>query len=226
MTLSKTQFNCSEISGGTQPVTFTLKDVNNNSSSCAAQVTTKDNLAPTAVCENTTVQLGANGTVAVYPADLAADSFDNCSVWSYSPIAKVYTTAKLGNKNLTNTVKDWSGNAATCVSVVMVQAYANLGDSNGRDNEKLPLANNLAALSLYPNPTKGDATLVFQLPTEENFVLRVFDMHGRMVLSREAIGTEGENVLQLEMANAATGVYLIEIQSESLKGQKRLVVQR
>lgn len=108
----------------------------------------------------------------------------------------------------------------------MVQAYANLGDSNGRDNEKLPLANNLAALSLYPNPTKGDATLVFQLPTEENFVLRVFDMHGRMVLSREAIGTEGENVLQLEMANAATGVYLIEIQSESLKGQKRLVVQR
>ncbi len=63
--------NCSDIPGSSQTVILTLKDVNNNQSSCSAQVTTKDNLAPTAVCNNVTVQLGENGKATVSGSVLA-----------------------------------------------------------------------------------------------------------------------------------------------------------
>jgi len=219
MTLSKTQFNCSDLPGSSQTVTLTLKDVNNNTSSCNAQVTTKDNLAPTAVCQNTTVTL-SNGSVTVYGANLAANSFDNCSVWSYSPVAKVYTA--IGVYNLVITVKDWSNNAATCTSVVTVSAPFG-GDGDNRDENALPTVG--ADLTLYPNPSSGDATLVFQLPTADDFSVRVFDMTGRLVFSHEGIAVEGENSLPIRLNGIAAGVYLLDFQSKNKKAQKRLVVQ-
>lgn len=71
-------------------------DVNGNSSSCLSYVTVKDAIAPTAVCEDVEVTLGYNGVATVYGDDLAFNSSDNCSVWSYAPVAKNYTSANLG----------------------------------------------------------------------------------------------------------------------------------
>jgi hypothetical protein len=224
MTLSKTQFNCSDIPGSSQTVTLTLRDVNNNTSSCNAQVTTRDNIAPTAFCENTTVELGENGMVTVYPQDLTLDSYDNCSVWSYSPAAKVYTTANLGNNNLTITVKDWSGNGATCVSVVTVLP------NNGNNNLQQPVRGSekgfggVLELALFPNPTQGDATLAFTLPNEQSYQIRVFDVAGRMIFSHDGSGLEGENTLPIQLGGIASGVYQLDFYSAGLKGQKRLVV--
>ncbi|MBC7778037.1 MAG: T9SS type A sorting domain-containing protein, partial [Phycisphaerae bacterium] len=226
MTLSKTQFNCSDIPGSSQSVTLTLRDVNNNQSSCTAQVTTKDNLVPTAICQNIAVQLGANGQVTVYPADLAANSFDNCSVTSYSPTAKVYTTANLGNNSLSITVKDWSGNGATCSSVVTVQPFTGLRGSSGDRNDKKPsTATATANLTLYPNPTAGDAMIDFELTEDQSVALRVFDLTGRMVLNQNLEGAKGSNQSRLEMATMPNGVYVVEIQAGDARKQKRLVVQ-
>jgi hypothetical protein len=109
--------------GSSWPVTLNLTDVNGNSSTCLSYVLVKETIAPTAICEDVTVQLNASGNAVVYGADLASESVDNCSVWSYSPIAKVYKTFNIGNNNLSITVKDWSGNASTCVSVVTVLPF-------------------------------------------------------------------------------------------------------
>jgi hypothetical protein len=224
MTLSKTQFNCSDLPGSSQTVTLTLKDVNNNTSSCNAQVTTRDNIAPTAFCENTTVELGENGMVTVYPQDLTLDSYDNCSGWSYSPAAKVYTSANLGNNNLTITVKDWSGNGATCVSVITVLP------NNGNNNLQQPVRGTEKGfgvgleLALFPNPTQGDATLAFALPNEQPYQIRVFDVAGRMIFSHDGSGLEGENTLPIRLGGIASGVYQLDFYSAGLKGRKRLVV--
>ncbi len=223
MTLSKTQFNCSDIPGSSQSVTLTLKDVNNNQSSCTAQITTKDNLAPTAICQNTTVQLGANGTVTVYPADLAANSFDNCSVTSYSPTAKVYTKLNMGNNNLSITVKDWSGNGATCVSVVTVQPYNGFGGGGNRSEEATPVSD--FGFKVFPNPTAGDATVDFKLSENQAVALRVFDLTGRIVMNQQIEGAEGSNQIRLEMGAMPNGVYVVEIQADNVRKQKRLVVQ-
>jgi hypothetical protein len=220
-TLSNTQFDCSQISG-TQMVTLTVKDQYNNSSSCTAIVTVRDNTAPTAICENTTVQLASNGLVAVYPSDLASESFDNCSVWSYSPTAKVYKTANVGINNLTITVKDWSNNASTCVSIVTVLPYVGI---NGDDSNRSVFEAVDLDVQLFPNPTTGDANLVFALPDEQAFTLMVFDMSGRMVLHQKGIGQEGDNALPIRLGGIAPGVYIVDFQTDVLKTKKRLVVQ-
>ncbi len=225
--LSQTQFSCSELSGSPWAVSVTLKDAFNNTSSCVAYVTVKDIIAPDAVCENTTVQLLQNGTVIVYPATLADNSTDNCSVWSYSPIAKLYTTANLGNNNLTITVKDWSKNAATCVSVVTVLPFSGNHNNEGNDQGNSTESTRTAEFNLqvYPNPTAGDATLEFELPNAADYHLLIYDISGRVVLSREAQGTEGLNRVPLLMGNLSPGVYLITLQSDQLKAIKRLIVQ-
>jgi hypothetical protein len=224
LSISKSAFNCSEISG-TNLVTLTLVDVNGNSSTCLAYVTVKDNLAPTAVCQNVTVTLSQAGKATVFPSTLAANSADNCSVWSYSPTVKVYTTANIGTNNLTITVKDFIGNASTCVSVVTVQPF-NVISNDDRGNEGQQTNTTSGHLSLFPNPTTGDVTMAFLLPADQAFTVRIFDTSGRMIYSHQDDGIEGENAMPLRMGNLAPGMYLIDFQSENVKVQKRLVLQR
>ncbi len=223
MTLSKTTFNCSDIPGSAQTVILTLKDVNNNTSTCSAQVTTKDNLAPTAVCENTSVQLGVNGMVTVYPANLAADSYDNCSVWSYSPVAKVYTSANLGNNNLSITAKDWSNNGATCVSVVQVLPYSGLRNAEPEQTLGTDLENGF--LQVFPNPSTGEGTLNFDLLEAQDFTVVLFDLSGKILWSRQGSGVQGQNTVSITALNLPASVYFIDLQSESLKKQVRWVIQ-
>ncbi len=224
MTISKTNFNCSDLPGSAQNVILTLKDFSNNTSTCIAQVTTKDNLAPTAICENTSVQLGSNGTVTVYSANLAADSYDNCSVWSYSPVAKVYTSANLGNNNLNITAKDWSNNGSTCVSVVQVLPYNGLGNMDDRQGNTAQLEESVA-LKVFPNPSAGEGILNFELPKAQDFTVILFDLSGKILWSQQGSGAEGQNTLSINASNLPASVYFIDFQSESLKKQTRWVIQ-
>ena len=223
-TLSKTQFNCSEI-GPPQNVFLTAVDASGNSSMCTAQVTVIDNMAPTAVCRNTTVTLGPNGTVAVYAAMLADSSFDNCSVWSYAPAVRVYTSSNLGNNNLTITVKDFSGNGATCVSVVTVLMNSpnerpdvlvvdTLGNSDDRS----------LAVSLFPNPSAGDVVVAFELPYEQQYNLQVFDLSGQTRHRQEAMGVAGENTLILRRALFSPGIYFLNLHVKGANARKRLII--
>lgn len=224
MSLSKTQFNCSELAGSPWTVTLNMTDVNGNTSNCLATVTVRDNIAPTAMCENITVALGSNGKVTVTGAEVAGDaSFDNCSVWTYNPTAKVYTTANIGNNNLTVTVKDYSGNAATCIGVVTVTPYQNFGAGAEERGTSTQVENE--DLMVYPNPAMNFATMEFELPQDQQYEVRMIDMTGRVVMQLQENGFEGRNALPLDFKGIASGVYVIEFQSGMLKGQQRLVVQ-
>jgi len=223
MSIDWTSYNCSNI-GGSSPVKLSVTDVNGNSSTCLAYVTVKDAIAPTAVCEDVTVTLNPFGKVTVYGEDLAFNSFDNCSVWSYSPIAKVYTIFNLGANNLTVTVKDWSGNAATCVSVVTVvlPSSGNLQQEGSEDKDGV--IRNLDFI-IFPNPTSADATLEFELPEDMDFVLVLYDLSGRMVMMQDGTGREGLNTLNILKRTIPPGMYLVELQTEQMSVVKRLIVQ-
>ncbi len=164
------------------------------------------------------VQLNSSGKVTVYAATLADQSTDNCAVWSYSPAAKTYTTANLGANNLTITVKDYSNNTATCVSVVTVMPSLNNEDYSQGGGRKFDFV-------LFPNPTSGATTAAFALPTDQAYLLRIFDLSGRLIFHREGEGVEGENNEAIMLGGIAAGVYIVDFQSEGLKAQKRLVVQ-
>jgi Secretion system C-terminal sorting domain len=79
---------------------------------------------------------------------------------------------------------------------------------------------------VYPNPSSGEATMAFQLPAEQAFSFRIFDLAGRMVYRQEDLGVAGENVVPLHLNGLLPGVYLIDLQSDNQKLQQRLVLQR
>lgn len=220
MSLSKTQFNCSDLYGSVHPVTLLVKDIHNNASTCVAQVTVKDQIKPTAVCADATVMLDENGTVTVYPADLAADSYDNCAVWSYSPVAKVYSAAHVGANQLLIQVKDWSGNAQICWSVVTVLPYDGLG---GGVDDRIETQEHTTLL-LYPNPSFGDITLSFELTTNLPLTLQVFDGLGKTVHEQNVQGVAGKNVLPINLNGMASGIYTLALRSDQLLLQKRVVL--
>jgi hypothetical protein len=197
--------------------------VNGNSSSCLSYVLVKETIAPTAICEDVTVQLNASGNAVVYGADLASASVDNCSVWSYSPVAKVYKTFNIGNNNLSITVKDWSGNASTCVSVVTVLPFNGSWTPTHRIF-RISLSWR-SCVQCVSQPDHGDVAVAFELPTEQAVSIRVYDLQGRMILSRDDQGFEGINTLELRLEGIPAGLYLVDFQSADLKAQRRLVVQ-
>ena len=229
MTIDNNTFNCGDIGVTPQYVWLTVKDVYNNTSTCVSLVSVKDGIAPTAVCSNTTVQLSALGKVTVSPSILASESFDNCSVWSYSPVAKVYTTANIGVNYLTITVKDWSNNAATCVSEVTVLPYTPPGPSGqstgGQADELSGIADASLALSIYPNPADQTLMLAFLLPQDQQVRIRLLDTTGKLVLNDQLDGLEGENALPIDLYDLPSGLYILDIQSGTQREQKRLVVQ-
>ncbi|WP_220092316.1 hypothetical protein, partial [Aequorivita sp. CIP111184] len=79
-TIDVSSFDCSNI--GTNNVVFTVTDNNGNVSTCTAVVTVEDTVAPTAVCQNITVQLDATGNVSITAADVDGGSSDACGIAS------------------------------------------------------------------------------------------------------------------------------------------------
>jgi hypothetical protein len=221
-TLLKTEFNCSDIGAPVNNL-LTVKDPSGNTATCNALVTVKDNLSPTPVCNNTTVTLGSNGNVTVYPSILADSSFDNCSVTGYLPVAKTYNSA--GIYNLVITVNDWSGNTATCVSVVTVNQNSPVRDEADGTVTVTNSESDGLLLNVYPNPSSGSLTVDFELPEEQMFRLNIHDITGRLIWEEQRTGLKGKNSMFLDVQKAPSGLYLLECTSAPLRSVKRIMIQ-
>ena len=112
-------FNCSNV--GVNPVVLTVNDVNGNTSTCSANVTVQDNIAPVAVCQNITVQLDAAGVATILDTDLNNGSSDACGIASIVASQTSFDCTHVGTNSITLTVTDNNGNASTCTSTVTVE---------------------------------------------------------------------------------------------------------
>ncbi|HAD12119.1 MAG TPA: hypothetical protein DCF33_06735 [Saprospirales bacterium] len=220
--LLQTDYNCSDIGAPVNNL-LTVKDPSGNTSTCSALVTVKDNIAPTPICKNTVVTLGSNGNVTVYPSILADSSFDNCSVTGYLPAAKTYNSA--GIYNLVITVSDWSGNTATCVSVVTVNQNSPVRDEEDSIVNVTNSESDALQLNVYPNPTSGALWVDFELPDEQMFRLNIHDITGRLILEEHRTGLKGRNSMYLDVRKVPSGLYLLECTSAPLRSVKRLLIQ-
>ena len=119
LALSQTGFNCSNV--GSNTVTLTVTDVNGNASTCSATVTVEDNVAPTALCQNITVQLDENGEGSAAAEAVNNGSSDACGVQSAVLSPQSFTCANVGSNMVTLTVTDVNGNASTCSANVTVE---------------------------------------------------------------------------------------------------------
>ncbi len=117
--LDQTTFNCNNLNQLT--VSLTATDVNNNSASCNALISLEDNIAPTALCQNLTIQLDANGYANTTALAIDNGSSDNCSINSYSLDQKTFTCGEIGENMVTLTVTDQSDNSSSCIATITVK---------------------------------------------------------------------------------------------------------
>jgi hypothetical protein len=119
LALSQENFDCSHV--GTNTVTLTVTDVNTNVSTTTAVVTVEDNIAPTVLTQNVTVQLDANGSASITAAMIDNGSYDNCAVASITVAPTSFGCTELGANTVILTVTDVNGNVSTEAAIVTVE---------------------------------------------------------------------------------------------------------
>jgi hypothetical protein len=123
LSLSQTVFGCNDSGGAT--TTLTVTDASGNSATCIANVALEDNIPPTVACLSSIVEIEPDGGYTLQESDVfdAANSFDNCpgSTLQVAFPTDTYNCADEGSVwNIPVTVRDPSGNVATCNATVEV----------------------------------------------------------------------------------------------------------
>ncbi|KAA3633075.1 MAG: HYR domain-containing protein, partial [Bacteroidetes bacterium] len=119
LSVQPSTFGCGNV--GNNTVTLTVTDINGQVSTCTATVNVQDNVAPNAVCQNTTVQLNANGSGSITAADVDGGSNDACGIGSLSVQPSSFGCGNIGNNTVTLTVTDNNNQVSTCTATVNVQ---------------------------------------------------------------------------------------------------------
>ncbi len=118
LTLSKTDFNCSDIANNPNIVTLTVTDNNGNISTTTAEVMVNDEINPTVVTQDISLQMDENGSVSISAEQFIANNDDNCGIDTVSIDRSDFDCADLGDHTVTVTVTDTSGNTATATALL------------------------------------------------------------------------------------------------------------
>ncbi len=112
--------DCSNV-GTPVAVTITANDGNGNEATCTSTVTVEDNVLPTALCQNATVQLDVTGNGSITVNDVDDGSSDNCGIDTRVLDESNFNCNDIGPNSVTMTVTDINGNSNSCVVTVTVE---------------------------------------------------------------------------------------------------------
>ena len=134
---------------------------------------------------------------------------DNCSAVS---VATDYTTQTLPNGvRFVFTATDACGNAATQTLDV---TYHN-SESTGTV---------LTDLDVFPNPSNGLVTVVFEDAARQTGRVELYDVFGKLLLTQPIDVVAGKNRTQVKFPEGtAEGTYLIRVRTATLDAQRRIV---
>ena len=119
LSAAPTSFACSDV--GNVTVTLTVSDVNGNSATCTASVTVQDMVAPTANCQDATVELNGSGNGTLLGTSVDNNSTDACGIASVAVSPASFDCGDLGGNTVTLEVTDNNGNSATCTATATVE---------------------------------------------------------------------------------------------------------
>ncbi len=85
-----------------------------------------------------------------------------------------------------------------------------------------------AFLTAFPNPTSGDANIVFRVPTETKATVEVFDMSGRIVqeLFAETAAADLEYNIDFDTSNLPSGIYVYRLKTSDEVIVKKIMIER
>jgi hypothetical protein len=142
---------------GTTTVHYTLTDAAGNVSNFSFDVEVIDNIAPVAIGQDLTVTLDQTGVYSIIDNDIDNGSTDNCGIMSYVASMTTFTVDNLGENMVELVVTDNSGNTASTLVTVNVQAVWYLdADADGHYVSSSTMASNPGeGYTLVPG-TEGD----------------------------------------------------------------------
>ncbi|MBO6496100.1 MAG: HYR domain-containing protein, partial [Roseivirga sp.] len=117
ITVSQSEFDCSNI--GQNTVTVTVADIHGNTNTQTTTVTIVDEVAPTVIAQDYTVSLDANGNASISVQDIDNGSYDNCSL-TLSLDKLTFDCSNIGDNTVTLSGVDASGNSASATATVTV----------------------------------------------------------------------------------------------------------
>lgn len=83
---------------------------------------------------------------------------------------------------------------------------------------------NIASIKLFPNPASNQLIVDFQKPVFENTPIRLFNSSG--ILVRNLILNKGQQTLQINVSDLATGMYIFNVHQEGMVKNRRFVITR
>lgn len=144
-----------------------------------------------------------------FPLDIAANSTQTISV-KFAPLASGIRTSVIHVASNDTDEADYDfvlqGIAAPSAGINGVSSAA-------------------AFVKLYPNPTGNEATIAMNLKKEERIIISVYDMQGREVMSSiDRTYKAGEQFVNLNTASLQSGMYFVQIASNSEISRIKMVV--
>lgn len=78
---------------------------------------------------------------------------------------------------------------------------------------------------LYPNPAQNEVTIEIFNNSKENFVIEVFDISGKMIISVSENVSIGKNLMSLNISSLKSGFYFVRVHSQNSAKTLKLIVQ-
>ncbi|MDO8999772.1 MAG: T9SS type A sorting domain-containing protein [Bacteroidota bacterium] len=96
----------------------------------------------------------------------------------------------------------------TCRSVVGIQENVSTFNSN---------------VTVMPNPSNGQFSLIFTLPKQENVNVRIINTLGQLI-SSDKLENVTNNLINIDMSNRPDGIYFIEVSNGNEKVLKKIII--
>lgn len=77
--------------------------------------------------------------------------------------------------------------------------------------------------SVAPNPTNETSTILFESAKNENVLVTLTDVSGRVILTQNAVATEGVNALNFNMSSLSNGLYIIRLSNNEQVLTQKLI---
>ncbi len=78
--------------------------------------------------------------------------------------------------------------------------------------------------NLFPNPAKNFVNLLFDMEMQEEYIIKITDINGRIVNTLEGVADEGSSMYRIDLSSYSRGIYLINFESETVSKTLKLSI--